>query len=113
MQLNDVINGAYATGAAAGAALTGALVALKWWYHVRKLARADRQDGSISRSLEFVLDQLHREIASLKTEVALLKLENADLRGRQCTARDLLHAHTASEEQMHRDIVNQLEDPKR
>lgn len=55
-------------------------LAVRWWYHVRRLQNADAVDGSVTKSLKFVLDELHKEVGMLKTEVALLKAENAELR---------------------------------
>lgn len=59
-------------------AATGAFA--RWWYHTRKLRNIDITDGDVTRSLTFVLNELHEQIDDLKEEVRLLKLENAALR---------------------------------
>ena len=63
-----------------GAGVGGAYAAVRWWFHVRRLHHADKVDGGVTTSIKFVWDELHKEIASLKTEVALLKDENRRLR---------------------------------
>lgn len=77
VELGDPI---HYTWAAVGAAFGGAYAAVRWWFHVRRLNNADKVDGGVTASIKFVLDELHKEIQSLKTEVALLKEENAELR---------------------------------
>lgn len=66
--------------AAAGAACAAAVTGVKWWFHVRRLNNADKIDGGISKSLEFVFKELRAEITALKLEVAALKAENLELR---------------------------------
>lgn len=62
----------------ATAVAVGAFV--RWWYHVRRLENADRVDGSVSRSISFVLNELREEIERLKRENASLHDEIAQLR---------------------------------
>lgn len=56
--------------------------AIGWWFHVRRLTRADKMDSGISESLAFVLKEL-------RTEIGRLGAENIELRGRvaACEAR--------------------------
>lgn len=62
------------------AAMTATGMAVRWWYHTRKLRNIDITDGDVTKSLTFVLNELHEQIDDLKEEVRLLKLENAALR---------------------------------
>lgn len=100
----------HAVWIAFGAGVGGAYAAVRWWFHVRRLANADKLDGGVTASIKFVLDELHKEIATLKTEVALLKAENQQLRRDRMEARALLVSHTADEEAVHQQITNRLID---
>ena len=66
-------------GVLAGTA-AGVVATVRWWYHVRKLAHADKVDGSVSKSLDFVLNELRAEIQRLKLENATLREEVAELK---------------------------------
>lgn len=62
------------------AAVTATGIAVRWYYHTRKLRNIDITDGDMTRSLTFVLNELHDQIDELKEEIRILKLENAALR---------------------------------
>lgn len=66
--------------AALGTAFGGLIVGIKWWFHVRRLSNADKVDGSVTRSIEFVLAELRAEIERLKTDNADLRMEVASLK---------------------------------
>lgn len=64
------------------ATITATGLAVRWWYHTRKLRNIDITDGDVTKSLTFVLNELHDQINDLKEEIRVLKLENAALRAR-------------------------------
>lgn len=84
------------------AALLAALVGgggIKYWYHVRKLQRADNVDGGVSKSLTFVLTELRAELArshadcdELRARVAALEEENRAQRAEIEALRSKLHS---------------------
>jgi len=104
--------------AAFGAGVAAMYTGVKWWFHVRRLNNADKVDGSVSKSLEFVLNEMRHEIHTLKLEVDGLKRENMLLRSqagqavhlqeRINDARALLTDHVACEEETHRKVVDLL-----
>lgn len=104
--------------AAAGASIAAAYTGIRWWFHVRRLNNADKVDGSVSKSLEFVLNEMRKEIHTLKLEVETLKAENKVLRDqagqaihlqeRINDARAMLTEHVACEEETHKKVVELL-----
>lgn len=72
------VDGTFWSSIAAAVTATG--IAVRWYYHTRKLRNIDITDGDVTKSLTFVLNELHDQIDELKEEVRLLKLENAALR---------------------------------
>lgn len=65
-----------------GGLATAISASVGWWFHVRRLSRADRVDGSVTSSIGFVLSTLREELERLKldnmelrSEVNLLKAE--------------------------------------
>lgn len=47
--------------------------AVGWWFHVRRLARADKVDGSVTASLKFVLEAMRAEIAANHSTILELR----------------------------------------
>lgn len=66
-----------------GGLATALVSAVGWWFHVRRLARADKIDGGVTKSLEFVLNALRAEIAAnhmtileLRARIIALETQN-------------------------------------
>jgi len=57
------------------ACIAAVATAIGWWFHVRRLTRADRVDSGISESISFVLKELRHELGRLSAE-------NVELRAR-------------------------------
>ena len=75
--------------AAISATIGATVSAVAWWFHVRKIARADKVDGSVTKSISFVLDALRSEIAAnhstimeLRARIMALEAQNEELRAK-------------------------------
>jgi len=53
---------------AIGVGVAGALAAVKWWYHMKKLSHLEGEEGTASSSIVFVIKELREELIRAKGE---------------------------------------------